>query len=168
MKLKVNLLFFLLFVFGGVKAHEYHFAYIELEYYPTELQFQATLKVTAHDLAYITSKKHGKDYSIEQILKTDSLHREMEQFLLAGFTLFQNNQEIFFKTDGYEITEQGDLLFYLSSETIERKGKLFASFPLLTHYYPDQQNKIDYLVKAKHYTVNFLANDPLKEIPEPL
>ena len=165
MKLRFLLLTILLSGFSMLNAHEHHFAFIEVEYYPTEQQFQATLRVTAHDLAYITSKKHGKDYSIEQILKTDSLKSELEHFLLAGFMLYQNNQEIFFKTDGQEITAQGDLILYLSSETVERKGKLFASFSLLTQYFPDQQNKLDYLLKGKHHTLSFLANESLKEIP---
>ena len=55
MKLKALLFFVLLSIFGSSQAHEYHLAFIELEYYPSEQQFQATLKVTAHDLAYILS-----------------------------------------------------------------------------------------------------------------
>lgn len=138
---------------------------MELEYYPSEQQFQATLKVTAHDLAYIFSKKHGKDMSTDNILKTDSLYSELTQFICAGFTLFQNNQEVYFKVDGNELTKNGDLLFYLSSEPIEYSGKLTFTFPLLTPYFPEQQNKLDYLKKGSHHTLTFLSTDYTKEIP---
>lgn len=164
MKSKALLLFLLLFIFRTGQAHEYHFAFIELEYYPSEQQFQATLKITAHDLAYIFSKKHGKDLSIDNILKTDSLYSELTQFICAGFTLFQNNQAVYFKVDGNELSKNGDLLFYLSSEQIEYKGKLTFAFPLLTPYFPDQQNKLDYLRKGAHHTLTFLSTDFTKEI----
>jgi hypothetical protein len=165
MKLKALLFLVLLSIFGTSRAHEYHFAFIELEYYPSEQQFQATLKVTAHDLAYIFSKKHGKDLSMDQILKTDSLYSELTQFICSGFTLFQNNKAVYFTVDGNELTKNGDLLFYLSSEPIEQPGKLSVAFPLLTPYFPDQQNKLDYLKKGSHHTLTFLSTDYTKEIP---
>ena len=138
---------------------------MELEYYPSEQQFQATIKVTAHDLAYIFSKKHGIDLSMDRILKTDSLYSELTQFICAGFTLFQNNQAVYFKVDGNELTKNGDLLFYLSSEPIEHPGKLTFTFPLLTPYFPEQQNKLDYLKKGSHHTLTFISTDYTKEIP---
>ena len=138
---------------------------MELEYYPSEQQFQATLKLTAHDLAYIFSKKHGIDLSMDRILKTDSLYSELTQFICAGFTLFQNNQAVYFKVDGNELTKNGDLLFYLSSEPIEHPGKLTFTFPLLTPYFPEQQNKLDYLKKGSHHTLTFISTDYTKEIP---
>ncbi len=165
MKIKLLLLFVLFSMLRAVQAHEYHFAFMELEFYPTEQQFQATLKVTAHDIAYIFSKKHATDLSVDEIINTDSLYSELTLFICAGFTLFQNNQAVYFKVDGNELTKSGDLLFYLSSEAIEYPGKLSFSFPLLTLYFPEQQNKLDYLKKGKHHTLTFLSTDYIKEIP---
>lgn len=146
-------------------AHEYHFAFIELEYYPSDQQFQATLSTTAHDIAYIFSKKHRTDLSLEHILNTDSLYIEFSQFISSGFTLYQNNQIIYFKLDGYELMKNGDIQCYLSSERIETWGKLSFAFPLLTSYFPTQQNKLDYLSNGSHNTLTFLATDYTKEIP---
>jgi hypothetical protein len=165
MKLKTLLFFVLLSIFGSSQAHEYHLAFMELEYYPSEQQFQATLKVTAHDLAYIFSKKHGKDLSMDQILKTDSLYSELTQFICSGFTLFQNNKAVYFKVDGHALDINGDLNFYLSSELISEPGNLSFAFPLLTNYFPDQQNKLDYLKKGRHHTLSYLATDYTKQIP---
>jgi hypothetical protein len=146
-------------------SHDYHFAFLEIEYYPTEQQFQASLKVTAHDLAFITSKKHGQDFTMDQILRTDSLRLDLEQMVLSGFTLFQNTQAVYFTVDGHELQENGDLIFYLSSEEIARNGLLQLSFPLLSNYFPDQQNKVDFLKHGKHHVLTFLAADTSKEIP---
>jgi hypothetical protein len=165
MKLKALLFFVLLSIFGSSQAHEYHLAFIELEFNPSEQQFQATLKVTAHDLAYILSKKHGKTLSMDHILKTDSLRTELELMVCAGFTLYQNNQAVYFKVDGHELDINGDLNFYLSSEAIPEPGTLTFAFPLLTAYFPDQQNKLDYLKKGRHHTLSYLATDYTKEIP---
>jgi hypothetical protein len=161
MKLKALLFFVLLSIFGSSQAHEYHLAFIELEFNPSEQQFQATLKVTAHDLAYILSKK----LSMDHILKTDSLRTELELMVCAGFTLYQNNQAVYFKVDGHELDINGDLNFYLSSEAIPEPGTLTFAFPLLTAYFPDQQNKLDYLKKGRHHTLSYLATDYTKEIP---
>lgn len=160
----ILLLVFLWTSFIGF-SHDYHFAFLEIEYYPTEKQFQASLKVTAHDLAFITSKKHGQDFTMDQILRTDSLRLDLEQMVLSGFTLFQNTQAVYFTVDGHELQENGDLIFYLSSEEIERNGMLLLSFPLLSNYFPDQQNKADFLKHGKHHVLTFLAADTSKEIP---
>ena len=145
-------------------AHDYHFSFLELEYNPTERQFQASLQVTAHDLAYITSKKHGKDFSMEQILRTDSLYNEVSQIILTGFSFYQNNQLVYFKIDGYNQQENGEIIFYLSSELLDRNGTLSIAFPLLSNYFPDQQNKVDFLYLGKHNTLTFLPTDFTKEI----
>ena len=146
-------------------AHEYHFAFFEMAYSAEDQQFQGSLSVAAHDLAYITSKKYGKDYSIEQIIKNDSLRLELSSLILNGFTLFQNNQAIYFSQDAFEIMDTGDIIFYFSSETINRQGMLSFSFPLLCSYFPDQQNKVDYIENAKHFTLSFLSNDSIKNFP---
>jgi len=165
MKLRIFLLTILLSGFSMLNAHEYHFAFLEMEYYPTEQQFQASLTLTAHDIAFITSKKHGHDFTIDQILRTDSLRLELEQLVLSGFTLTQNMQPLFFKVDGHDLQENGDLIFYLSSEETPRNGILQLSFPLLSNYFPDQQNKADFLKHGKHHVLTFLATDSSKEIP---
>ena len=146
-------------------SHDYHFAFLEMEYYPTEQQFQASLTLTAHDIAFITSKKHGHDFTIDQILRTDSLRLELEQMVLSGFTLTQNMQPLYFKVDGHDLQENGDLIFYLSSEETPRNGILQLSLPLLNNYFPDQQNKADFLKHGKHHVLTFLATDSSKEIP---
>lgn len=164
MKTKILILLAVLCLNAVVFSHDYHFAFLEMEYYPTEQQFQASLKVTAHDLAFITSKKHGHDFTIDQILRTDSLRLELEQYLLSGFSLFQNTQQVYFKVDGHELKENGDLIFYLSSEEISRSGLLNIYFPLLTDYFPDQQNKVDFLKHGKHHILTFLFSDTSKEL----
>ncbi len=165
MKLKKGLFTLLFFLLGNLYAHDYHFAYMELEYYPTEKVFQATLKVTAHDLAYITSRKYGKDFSLDNILKIDSLRTEIETLILNGFSLFQNNQIVYFKVDGFELNDKGELSYYLSSEIVEQPDNLSFSFPLLSSYFPDQQNKVDYLKNGKYYSLTFLNSENIKVIP---
>jgi hypothetical protein len=164
----MNLKFFVLFVFLWTKfigfTHDYHFAFLEIEYNSNDQQFQASLKVTAHDLAFITSKKHDQDFTMDQILRTDSLRFELEQYLLSGFSLFQNTQQVYFRVEGHELNENGDLIFYLSSEEIEMSGLMKIYFPLLTDYFPDQQNKVDFLKQGKHHTLTFLFSDTSKEL----
>lgn len=164
MKQKILLLIGAISLSAMVFSHDYHFAFLEMEYYPTEQQFQASLKVTAHDLAFITSKKHGQDFTMDQILRTDSLRLELEQYLLSGFNLYQNTQQVYFKVDGHELNENGDLIVYLSSEEIARSGLLKIYFPLLSEYFPDQQNKVDFLKQGKHHILTFLLSDPGKEL----
>lgn len=164
MKIKILILLALMWTNNIAFSHDYHFAFLEMEYYPTEQQFQASLKVTSHDLVYITSKKHGQDFTMSQILRTDSLRIELEELILNGFSLFQNTDRISFKVDGHELNENGEITFYLSSEKIVRNGLLTLSFSLLTNYFPDQQNKLDFLKFGKHHTLTYLATDHTKEI----
>jgi hypothetical protein len=164
MKLKFLIPLAILWLSAKAFSHDYHLAFLEMEYYPTEQQFQASLKVTAHDLAFITSKKHGQDFTMDQILRTDSLRLELEQYIISGFSLFQNTQQVYFKVDGHELHENGEITFYLSSEEIIRNGLLTLAFPLLTNYFSDQQNKLDFLKFGKHHTLTYLATDHTKEI----
>lgn len=147
-------------------SHDYHHAFMEMEFNTQSMRFEATLKVTAHDLAYITSKKHQKDYSIDYILKDSILHQEIEALILSGISLWNQDQTVFFTIEHCEINTLGDLLFYLHSEPIQEVNKLFFAFPLLSNYFPDQQNKLTYLKRGKQQAVTFLPSDHRKEIPE--
>lgn len=163
MKTYILFLFFPLIGLSGIR-HDYHLAFLELEYNPDTYRFEASLKVTAHDLAYITSRKHLTDFSINKILNDSLLHKEIDTLILAGFTLWNEHQSIYFSIENFELNKQGDIVFYLVSEPTKNLKNLSLDFPLLTDYFPDQQNKLTYLLKEKQYTVTFLSSDFRKNI----
>jgi len=86
--------------------------------------------------------------------------------LLTGFTLWNGSQEVYFTLEAFETTHQGELLVFLTSEPTPTVESLSLSFPLLTTYFPDQQNKVTYLSNGKQCAVTFLLNDLRKEIPK--
>lgn len=163
MKTYILFLFFPLIGLSGIR-HDYHLAFFELEFNPETYRFEASLKVTAHDLAFITSKKHHADFSINKILNDSLLHKEIDALILTGFTLWNEQQSIYFSIENLELNKQGDIVFYLISEPTKNLKNLSFAFPLLTDYFPDQQNKLTYLNKGKQYTVTFLSSDFRKNI----
>lgn len=146
-------------------AHDYHFAFIEMEYNGSTQKYEGSLKVSAHDLAYIYSKELKTDLSIETLLGTDTLKNRLERDLLNGFTVRSNKQILYFKMAGHQLTLEGDLLCFFTSEVISSEGPISVEFPLLMNYFVDQQNKFDYLSKGKHHNLSFIKGDDVKSIP---
>ena len=160
-----NFLFiFFILISSASIAHDYFFAFAEVEYNEMNGQVETTISMTSHDFErYLQRKKLIKTnlkscindsfsmHNIEiELNKHFNLNPEFENSILDG------NESFDLKLDGFEIQLTGIVQFYLSS-TIPNPINLFKiTFDLLMDEYPEQQNKLTFIFRNEKKTVVFI------------
>lgn len=153
---KVSLLFVFLMSVMISNAHEYYFAFAEMEYKSDTKKLELTLIVSTHDIEHWLQNKGVKVKELENHTKDLTLLKEFETKLLSGFNVSYEKNNIPIKIIGYEVLNNGLSNFYFTSEIIEIKNQFSVRFDLLMDDYPEQQNKLTFIYRGKKQTFPFL------------
>lgn len=145
-------------------AHEYHFAFAEMEYNTTSKAYELTLTVSAKDLEH-DLEHEGLNYGhLETIKGNKFIEIELAHFLLEHFSVEDQSSQVEFKFLGFEVLKTGMANFYFESAPEEIPTSLKVKFDLMMDYNQDQQNKLTFIYYQKQYTKAFLYHERLKEI----
>lgn len=159
------LFFWMLLLSFSSFGHDYHFAFMEMEYNSEHKEFQASIKFSEHDLTYIICQKNDINSSFSKIMQVDSLRSQVFHLILTGFTLKIEEKEIHFSIEAFDGVQNGDALFYLKSEEIKWKSPIEMQFNFLFDYFPDQQNKMDFIQNGTHHSYSFINAHEFISIP---
>lgn len=156
MKKLVALLAFISVLFSA-NAHEYYFAFGEVEYNESTRKLEITLEVSAHDLEF-DMKRSGiiLDKHIENQTQNTAFKKQLEAHLLSGFSISSNDSPVSLKLVGFDVLPTGLLYVYLESEALELMKSLVFKFDLLMESFPNQQNKITFIRNTRKQTAVFL------------
>lgn len=164
MKLVVFISFFLLFG-SSLKAHDFYFAFAEVEYNEKSKKLEVSLEMTAHDMEYVLRKEGITILNrIEDETKNPTFKQEFEIQLNKGFELSRATNIIQLRLIGYEVLPNGLLYAYLESEPVEISEIIHVRFNLLMNYFADQQNKITFEYKKNKQTAVFLQQKQVETL----
>jgi hypothetical protein len=142
-------------------AHDYYFAFAEVEYFENSAKIEATLTVSAHDLESYMQKEKIIENSLENAFLDERELTSIEQVINSNFLFYEKNADkqsawvSSFKIDGYHILLNGNIEIYLSCDLEKPLPMLSVKFNLLMDYFTEQQNKITFINKEKKSTLNF-------------
>ncbi len=135
----------ILFSSFNASAHEYFFAFAEVEYKKTNGIIEATLIVTTHDFEQWL---HNEGWSGKNLVSSadDSLSiLFIQNEINKHFQITTDIHEIVkMQLIGYENQMIGTTQFYLTSE-VEPIQMINFKFDLLMDLYPQQQNKLNFI-----------------------
>lgn len=154
---------FLLLSSFNMYAHEYFFAFAEVEYNETSQKIEATLTVSTHDLEHAIEKELNLVKHLEKIEFGTKEFVALEGYLLKYFKI-ETDKKCKLKLIGLEESLQGITNFYFESEKIEIHDEITISFDLLMKQNKKQQNKVTFYHKNKNYTRPFLYSQRLQTI----
>ena len=121
-------------------SHETYFAFAEMEYDENCSCLEISIKVSAHDLNSI-AENEIKNYSgLEKALNNEE---QIQKIILPGFKITQNQKELELFYEGFELNNDGNCLFFLRTQKIER-SVVNVTFDLFMSTYIEQQNKLIY------------------------
>ncbi|MNU55423.1 hypothetical protein D3C71_445040 [compost metagenome] len=162
-----KLLIFCLFslTLFSVRAHEYYFAFGEVEYNETTKRFEITLEMSAHDVEF-DLKKSGVnlDKHIEDQIQNKEFKKQLEAYLLNGFSISSGLSPINLSLIGFDVLPNGQLYAYLESSQVELDKEIHFKFDLLMESFPNQQNKITWIHLKRKQTAVFLPSKPTEII----
>lgn len=149
----------------SVQAHEYYFAFGEIEYNETTKKFEITLEMSAHDVEF-DLKKTGVtlDKHIEDQAQNKDFKKQLETYLLNGFSISSGRSPITLSLIGFDVLPNGQLHAYLESAQVELDKELNFKFDLLMESFPNQQNKITLIHLKRKQTAVFLPGKPTEII----
>lgn len=138
-------------------AHEYYFAFAEMEYNKTSSRFELTLIVSTHDIEHWLQDKGIKVKELEDHYTDSTLQKEFGIQLLNGYSVSMNNLNIPFQITGFEVKENGLSEFYFASNTLQLSSPLLVKFDLLMDKFSEQQNKLTFINNNQKSTYPFLT-----------
>ncbi len=156
--------------FIQIKAHEYYFAFAEVEFNEKSEKIEATLTLSTHDFEASLQKRNLIKNTIETAFldSVEFLKIERELNNSFRFTSEDKSQEIkwisSFKIEGFQKLLNGNLEIYLSCDIPYSISLLTVQFNLMMDYFPDQQNKITFIRKRKKSTLNFTLANQIQKI----
>ncbi len=139
-------------------AHDYFFAFAEMEYNEVTQRVEATVMVTTHDLEKMFEMNDNQIIRIDAQQKDSTTTKLVNDYILDHFQLKTSNQSCQFQLVGFETALNGITNFYYESQPIELMSPFSIQFDVLMDQYPQQQNKITLIYRDKSYTHDFLSN----------
>ncbi len=163
------LLFILTLLFATSSyAHEYFFAFAEVEYDEMNGRIEATITVSTHDFEFYLQQEgiiqgdlnKNKSDSVKMLLIENEIIRHFD--IKESYT--DEDQELKkklskMKLEGFETNLNGTVEFYLSSQVYEPLKTIEFTFDILMDQYPKQQNKINFITRDKKQTIDFLQSN---------
>lgn len=139
-------------------AHEYFFAFAEVNYNTKDSVLETTIVSSAHETEDALNIAGVSIKELEDHYKDDEMKGKLENFILSGFSMMQNERKVSFKLIGFEVDKRGMVNFYFKSEKTIPPSLYSVTFDLLMDQFPNQQNKILFTHNQKTTTAIFLAN----------
>lgn len=147
--MKSILLLILLAISTYSLGHETYFAFAEMEYDEDCSCLEISIKVSAHDLNSIVANEIKNYTGLEKVLNDDGQNQKViKNFIIQGFSITQNQKEVQLFYEGFELNNDGNCLFFLRTEELE-KSAVNIQFDLFMDSYIEQQNKLIYK-KSNH------------------
>ncbi len=165
--LKTIIIFLFLSYSASLSAHEYYFAFAEVEYNDISQRIEATLIVSTHDLENSLRIQHADNGDVfndlSEIKKDSEEEEHLEKYLLKHFKI-TSDSPCHLKMIGFEVQMNGLSYFYFESSPFDLKNQITFTFDLLMNEYELQQNKITFLYREKTYTRPFLKDEKQQTI----
>jgi len=156
----------LLFTFFATSsfAHEYFFAFAEMDYNKTDNSFEITLEGSAHDVEDVMNESGIPIKELEDHYTDQAMLARIEAFINKGYTISSGGKPAALKLQGMEVKTNGLVYFYLKSEPIELTKTIDITFNWLMDVLPQQQNKLTLRYNDQKYTAVFLPGKPFATI----
>jgi hypothetical protein len=147
-------------------AHDYFFAFAEVEYDEMNGRIEATVTMTTHDFERYLQKnqiiKQELASCLGDSLKMQSIEKELNKHFyfdlspLSENSIMDGDESFHFKLDGFETQLTGIVQFYLSTNINRPLESFEVVFDVLMDDHVEQQNKLTVINRGKKQTYVFL------------
>lgn len=159
---KIILIIIVSFSCLKASAHEYFFAFAEVEYNVMQEQLEGTLIFSAHDLEDVLLKKGIISGKLDKIQHDSASIVAISNFLFSEFQFTNVQKKVSLIGLDFFLTRNGLIEFYFKSEKIKLEKEFELEFSNLMDEFPQQQNKITFIYNGNKQTASFL-NDKRKQ-----
>lgn len=145
-------------------AHDYFFAFAEMQYSEDNERFEVTIRATGHDIEdYLAHLGHP----IPKLEKVDAdplAKQTLLQLIQNEFQIKTDDKLLALELVGFEVNNKDEAVFYLTSKKMEKPAQITVSFKLLMSFYPEQQNKLTLFTSEGKSYFSFLQHEKTRTI----
>jgi len=157
-------------------AHQYFFAFAEVDFDELNGTLEATIISSAHDVELVLKQNGILTKSLDYAKTNKKEYYAINDFLNDHFSFHSDDSlsiDAFdsslppkheFVLDGFEVLLNGDVQFYLSAKIQNPINQFYVKFDLLMDKFPEQQNKLTFRFRDKKFTYNFLTTTKIQLI----
>lgn len=145
-------------------AHDYYFAFAEVEYDEMKGELQATLIVSTHDMENMLRKKGVTERDLSSYSNDTIALRNIQNELLKGFSIQIGTKTLSLTLEGMEVQLTGLTNFYFSAKEVSALESVSIKFDLLMDVFAEQQNKLTFIYRNTKNTYAFLSNRKEQDI----
>ena len=157
MKLLIIISFLSIFSLKS-NAHDYYFAFAEMELNKESQKLEVTLILNSHDISHWLENKNFTLLDLEEPTLEKNLKEGLNNFLLSGFKISHKSDHYKLIFKGILLKDDGNIEFYFESQKKVEQDEVNITFDLLMNQYNQQQNKLIYLKELKKETYEFLSS----------
>lgn len=161
---KVIFLLFTLFFGAESFAHQYYFGFAEVEYSRMDEQLQGTLIFSAHDLEEALLKKKIIGSRFDKLSHDTTTMAAIGQELFLTFKCYHAGKEIKLEALDFFVTRNGLVEIYFKSDLFVPENQLEFEFGTLMEEFPEQQNKITFILDGQKQTAVFLRDSRRRKL----
>lgn len=155
--MKTGLLFLILVLSSFVaNAHEYFFAFAEVEYNTTTKCLEMTVQGSAHDVEDVLNESGIPIKELEDHYTDSLILLKLETFINSGLVFSSNGITPQLMLKGYEVKTNGMVYFYLASAAFTPQTSIDIQFDWLMNVLDKQQNKLTFNYLNHKYNAVFL------------
>lgn len=139
-----------------------------MEYKEAEHKIELTIILSSHDVqsVWLGNKTISKGfYGLQNTAQ--SIHEDLESMqnaLSKDFVITSNGKIVPLILQGFDLTENGMVQFYLSAENVDLSPAFDIRFSTLMKDFPQQQNKITYRNNGVKQTAVFLQHQQTQKL----
>lgn len=154
-----NILTVLLIYFSSLGyAHDYFFAFAEVQFNHEKKRLEISIRVTGHDFEEYMKHVGKETLRMEECINNPIEMQKIKSVLFSEFKITTNGAPLALEIVGMEINNKDEAIFYVTSkENIELTTVTFT-FDLLMNYFKEQQNKLTIFTKEGKDYLTFLPH----------
>jgi hypothetical protein len=159
---------FLLVVLLGfsslARAHDYYFAFAEVDYNELTEEMHATVIVSTHDLEYMLRSKGILSKDLASYSDNKEAINTIQFEIQKGFGFRFSGEQKALEFEGMELLLTGNTQFYFSLKQIKSLERVSVKFDFMMDVFAEQQNKMTLIYRNSKTTFVFFTSQKEQEL----
>jgi len=139
-------------------AHDYFFAFAEVQFNDEKKRLEISIRVTGHDLEDYMKHLGKETLRMEECINNPIEMQKIKSVLFSEFKITTNGAPLALEIIGMEINTKDEAIFYITSKEISSLKDVTITFDLLMDFFKEQQNKLTIFKQGGKDYLTFLPH----------
>ncbi len=145
-------------------AHDYYFAFAEMQFNKERNRLEISIRVTGHDLEDYMKHIGQKIPKMEKCINNPLEQQKLTQVITKHFKVIKEGKPLSLNLIGMEVNNKDEAIFYLVSKDDLSLDEVSIQFDILMDYFEEQQNKLTLFSENGKEFLTFLPHQRIRKL----